>query len=698
MKRTLKYALTAILGAALVVPAMAQDNFPDVPDNHWAYEALARLKSNGLLVGYPDGLFRGGRPASRYEMAVAIHATYVNLKNITDGLQQQIDELKKQIAGNNDSAALQNLRDALTALQNDVNGLKGLRGDVDNLRKLADTFQKELQDLNVNVEQLKKDLSDIGDRVSALEKRKTAIDISGDANIWVGGGISDDQYGLSKDGRIVGAQKNRNGSFKGLAGFDKDLTVLHEGALTFTTTKETGPKFTGTLVIGNALGGSANYGVTGFGQNANSTAFGDQSRTYAGLGYNEGDSDIYLQHFAVKFDTSLAGLALNAEIGRVGYKVSPYVFQRADNTSYLDNERWDNGKVLLDGGIVGFNLGGAKIDIVGGVTSNQTTSNGKLISPLYAGALGGEFGGLGNQFGQNPTPGTNPSPLDATKESGFRVDRVLGASVNLPLTSSGYLNVSYLLLDSDTGYTGLTTTVGQNQVKVPNNRVGTFGATAKFDLSKITVEGGYASTVLNFNNDKVKGSDKNNQAYFGKLSYGSDKFGIDGGYRVVEANFVAAGDWGRLGVLRNPTNIEGFQTNAHLHLGDAIKLSAKGEFDKGHKDDFATTTSFSKDTKINSFTLGLDYKLSSTLSLLASYEDTKFEKATKPAGSPADDAQYKWTTFGIGYGLSETAKLKIAYEISDIKSDYFIPQSYLAGGNGGRYKGGFITTQLTVKF
>ena len=689
MKRTLKYALTAILGAALVIPAMAQDNFPDVPDNHWAYEALARMKQNGLLVGYPDGLFRGGRPASRYEMAVAIHATYVNLKNITDGLQQQIDELKKQLAGNASAADIQNLRDALTALQNDVNGLKGLRGDVDNLRKLADTFQKELQDLNVNVEQMKKDLSDLADRVTALEKRKPAVDISGDANIWVGGGISDDRAGLTKDARVVGLQKNRAGTQTGaLAGFDKDLTVLHEGALTFTTTKDTGPKFSGTLVIGNTLGGSSTFGTVGQGAGPGSTAFGDQSRIYAGLGYNEAVSDIYLQHFAVKFDTSVAGLGLNAEIGRVGYKVSPYVFQRPDTTSYFSNSRWDDGKYLIDGGIVGFNLGGAKIDIVGGQTSSQTSTNGTQIAPLFAGAYQGEFSALGGQYGADPRPGVNPVGAVAN-EGGFRVDRVLGANVNLPLTSSGNVDLAYLLLDSDTGYAGL----GKQ-----NNRVGVFGATAKFDLSKINVSGGYSNSAVMYNFDNK--NTKDNAAYYGKLAYMNDKFGLWGTYRVVEAKFVAPGDWGRLGVLRNPTNIEGVQVGAHLNLGDALTLKGMGEFDKGKSDNaaFAATTSFNKDTKINSYTIGLDYKLSPMVTLMASYEDTKFEKSIKPANSVAGDAQYKWTTFGIGYGLSDTAKLKIAYEISDVKNDYFIPQSYQVGGNGGRYKGGFLTTQLTVKF
>lgn len=62
----LKLAFFATVAGVTVLPAIAQDNFPDVPSNHWAYEALARMKKEGLLVGYPDGLYRGSRPLSRY--------------------------------------------------------------------------------------------------------------------------------------------------------------------------------------------------------------------------------------------------------------------------------------------------------------------------------------------------------------------------------------------------------------------------------------------------------------------------------------------------------------------------------------------------------------------------------------------------------------------------------------------------------
>ncbi len=84
MRSTFKYALSCVF-FGLSAAALCQDSFPDTPANHWAFEALARLKKDGILVGYPDGLYRGGRPASRYELAAAVHAAYMNLKNSADG-------------------------------------------------------------------------------------------------------------------------------------------------------------------------------------------------------------------------------------------------------------------------------------------------------------------------------------------------------------------------------------------------------------------------------------------------------------------------------------------------------------------------------------------------------------------------------------------------------------------------------------
>ena len=69
--------LTARMDALLSVlnPNMSKD-FPDVPENHWAYEAVSRLAGNDIVQGYPDGEFHGERTMTRYEMAEIIYNAF----------------------------------------------------------------------------------------------------------------------------------------------------------------------------------------------------------------------------------------------------------------------------------------------------------------------------------------------------------------------------------------------------------------------------------------------------------------------------------------------------------------------------------------------------------------------------------------------------------------------------------------------
>lgn len=46
--------------------------FPDVSQNHWAYEQISILKANGVITGYPDGKYEGERPMTRYEFATML--------------------------------------------------------------------------------------------------------------------------------------------------------------------------------------------------------------------------------------------------------------------------------------------------------------------------------------------------------------------------------------------------------------------------------------------------------------------------------------------------------------------------------------------------------------------------------------------------------------------------------------------------
>lgn len=58
--------------------------FPDVPQNHWAYEYVATLAGNGVIEGYPDGNFDGARPMTRYEFAAMLYRAMLNGAKLSD--------------------------------------------------------------------------------------------------------------------------------------------------------------------------------------------------------------------------------------------------------------------------------------------------------------------------------------------------------------------------------------------------------------------------------------------------------------------------------------------------------------------------------------------------------------------------------------------------------------------------------------
>lgn len=87
--------LTARMDALLSVlnPNMSKD-FPDVPENHWAYEAVSRLAGNDIVQGYPDGEFHGERTMTRYEMAEII---YNALSRGAEAERKLVEEFKPEL-------------------------------------------------------------------------------------------------------------------------------------------------------------------------------------------------------------------------------------------------------------------------------------------------------------------------------------------------------------------------------------------------------------------------------------------------------------------------------------------------------------------------------------------------------------------------------------------------------------------------
>jgi hypothetical protein len=145
------FAVVAVL-LAFAAPAFAGP-FSDVPADHWAYRAVNHLQQEGIVVGYPDGTFKGDNLFTRYEMAMVIARIY-------DTLMEAIDK---------DTVVLP---DDLV-YQSDLDDYKDMVDD------LLDEFAEELEMIGYDIDDMKDWMWNIEDRVSALEKMGQAVHVSG---------------------------------------------------------------------------------------------------------------------------------------------------------------------------------------------------------------------------------------------------------------------------------------------------------------------------------------------------------------------------------------------------------------------------------------------------------------------------------------------------------------------------------------
>lgn len=71
--------------------------FPDVPRNHWAYQYISQLAGNGILVGYPDGTFKGDATMTRYEFATMLYRALQNGAPIDDNMRRAMNEFQPEL-------------------------------------------------------------------------------------------------------------------------------------------------------------------------------------------------------------------------------------------------------------------------------------------------------------------------------------------------------------------------------------------------------------------------------------------------------------------------------------------------------------------------------------------------------------------------------------------------------------------------
>ncbi|MDV5089133.1 ESPR-type extended signal peptide-containing protein [Veillonella sp. YH-vei2233] len=86
--------LNSLLG---ILDMNKRKDFPDVPDNHWAYNYVATLAGNGLVEGYPDGTFGGDRTMTRYEFAAIIYRALKNGAPVDENMDRAMNEFEPEL-------------------------------------------------------------------------------------------------------------------------------------------------------------------------------------------------------------------------------------------------------------------------------------------------------------------------------------------------------------------------------------------------------------------------------------------------------------------------------------------------------------------------------------------------------------------------------------------------------------------------
>ncbi|WP_104991528.1 S-layer homology domain-containing protein [Deinococcus sp. NW-56] len=393
MKKSL-LVLTAALsfGAAAAqttAPATAPQvsTLTDVPAGHWAKDAIDRLVSQGIILGYPDGTYRGTQNLTRYEAAVIIArlldqvrtgtVTIDNTETLTalqNAIQElaadltalgvRVSDLEENAVNRDDFTRLEARVEELAAANGDAAAIAAIQTQIEELTARADEYDTLRGDIDDNAAQitalneltvlLNQDILDLQDRVSAVETAQADFVTRSDFDNLAGRVTAVDERVTGVANRVttlenapkfsvVGGLSSGFGALSRVSGpddFDVDrLTIGTFGAGVFTTTAGSGTAgridIRDTAAVNYSSSGSLTFGIRATNL---TTTTGSVVISSAGLNFgltnarNEADNGAVTNLVQLR-DANLAG-TIGGQAFRVNYNGSSNAFKFSD---YLFN-------------------------------------------------------------------------------------------------------------------------------------------------------------------------------------------------------------------------------------------------------------------------------------------------------------------------------------------------------------------------
>ena len=649
-KRVLMAGMAAV-STVIASAAFAQDgSFKDVPNDHWSYAAIEKLTSLNpkVFIGDPDGMFRGKRNLTRYEMAVIIarlleniDATYARKGAVRDNPPVQPPDLSEYVK------------------RGELAGLSS-KADVDSLRKLTGEFQTELGTLGVDVDGVKKRLDALDGRVKKIEDTLAKMPkISGDLSVY---GRANGRTG---SGNAFGANTLRDQDGFLVTSVRKtplnDARALHDFNLDITKTVDEKTEMAVRLNFGNYLSYVANSTGNSRGSGANLT----QQNT--------------VWKAAVETSAKLPGFGITKlSAGRVPTQFTPYTFKLVDPDIYLDNENTDSGNIPVDG-VVGSAMVGrfgvkaiaAKIDPINFISNRAA---GRTLNVGATGTSAASFNG--------PVA----IPFNSGQSGQASIEQMAGGQISIPISK---FNVSA---------TGLAFGTPN-----PGSQAYVYGAGVDGKISGFGFVGSYNRSENNIaaSREKNEATDLAAMRAFGKLN-------LTGGYRKIDPRFNAPGSWERLGTYQNPTDIQGYYGKISFGSGDMMagdgmmmtgdekmmadgKMMGDGKMMAGHgmmgrpmgklvaSGEYHNYDYLGKTDKITNYRGNVGLSLGGSSMLSVGAEENKLR-----------NSNYKQDFYNAAFTtmLSTATSFKLGYQLLDYKN----------GSTGLSPKGNVITGQFNVKF
>ncbi len=632
MTRTLIIAV--VLALALSVPVFAQGAFNDVPTDHWAYEAVNQLQRDGIVIGYPDGTFGGKRAMSRYEFAVAI--ARLNLDGDDDSGLVRRSELGDYVK----KSDLPDLADIAS------------KSDVDMIKKLVDEFEDELAALGVDVDALKRDVKALETRVAALEEEVERFKWHGVVNTFAIGRHASEGTVVDIDGRFA-----TESTIGGAAAYGKgkdlletvdivvDVDLLFDGKISDNITAH------GALNIGNYIGDDTDPNSWGYMRGALDVAQ-PQPTTPAGGNFQglsiTDDFNLYMAYVDIE-----TGNNDHLWVGRFPIQFTPYTLMLIDQDSYTDNWKTDNGDYMVDGATYIDDMGAVDLQVYGAKhDSTRFYANGlSFAGPAWGLGLpgGASLGGL---------------TTNITHSAGGRVTADLGW--NEAMVGGTYYEA--------------WSKSGSYQVGTNYTRVRVWGADAEVPFAtNWAIGGSWTRSDTLAATSAVPDIDSNNNAYDVWLSAEYGGFTGMGGYKHIQPNFAAAGNWGAIGRVLNMTNIKGWYADLGYEFNDQFALG-------GSYEDYDIISNTGEAT---TYDVNACWKWDERNSVEADYYNVDWGSSTAGTSKSTE----KYLTIGWKHMLGENANVKLSYQFID-----WNPGTGTNVYGENKYRGGIGVVQFGFSF